>query len=71
MKRGEYINPFISALAVIGVRDDGGWVAATEYTLVYLAVIKTARMAVVEEAYQEQEAVIRRLMGAGKDEDNA
>lgn len=43
----QYENGLISGLAVIGLRDDGGWASAMDYTPVYSAVIKVMRMLVV------------------------
>jgi hypothetical protein len=38
----EYESVIISRLAVIGFRDDGGWLNAKDYTTKYLGVIKIA-----------------------------
>ncbi|KAK1621905.1 hypothetical protein BDP81DRAFT_302798, partial [Colletotrichum phormii] len=46
LKRGQYENAIVSALAVIGIRADGGWMDITDYTTKYLAIIKVARMLV-------------------------
>ena len=42
-----YDSVLLSALAVVGIREDGGWVTADNYTGHYSAVIKVARMLVV------------------------
>ena len=47
----EYRNAIISGLALLGMREDDGWLDAEDYTLKYLAVIKLARLIVVQEAY--------------------
>lgn len=61
LKRGHYDNAIISGLAVMGLRDDGGWVDVLEYTPIYSAVIKVARMMVLYQSYLEQiRAAMRR-----------
>ena len=47
LPQGEYENALISGLAVMGMRGDGGWVSALDYTPVYSAVIKVMRMLVL------------------------
>ncbi|KAF6783009.1 hypothetical protein CMUS01_16689, partial [Colletotrichum musicola] len=37
LKRGHYENALISALVVMGIREDGGWVQITDYTNKYSA----------------------------------
>ncbi|KAF6815375.1 hypothetical protein CMUS01_12464 [Colletotrichum musicola] len=72
LKRGHYENALISALAVMGIREDGGWVQITDYTNKYSAVIKVARMLVVYQAVVEQReemAVLEREMGKDEAED--
>jgi hypothetical protein len=46
-KQGHYDSIVLSGLAVMGIREDGGWVDAMDYTTNYSAVIKVARMLVV------------------------
>ena len=43
----EYESVIISGLAVLGFRDDGGWLNAEDYTTKYLGIIKFAQMLVV------------------------
>lgn len=72
LKRGHYENALISALVVMGIREDGGWVQITDYTNKYSAVIKVARMLVVHQAVVEQRdevATLEREMGREEAED--
>jgi len=52
----EYESVIISGLAVLGFRDDGGWLNAEDYTTKYSGVIKIARMLVIYRSYMEREA---------------
>lgn len=54
-RNSEYESAIISGLAVMGLKEDGGWANAEDYTPVYSGFIKVARMLVVQEAYQEQQ----------------
>jgi hypothetical protein len=54
----EYQNVLISALAVMGIRNDGGWLG---YTPKYSAIIKLAQLAVVQEGYERRQEAIQRL----------
>jgi superfamily II DNA helicase RecQ len=60
-KESEYENILISALAVMGLRPDGGWYPATEYTPKYSAVMKMMRLFVVQQAAVEHEDEIKAL----------
>ena len=51
----EYKSVLISACAALGIREDNGWLGAKEYTPKYSAIIKLARLMVIEEAYQLRE----------------
>jgi superfamily II DNA helicase RecQ len=51
----EYESAIISGLAVLGFREDGGWLNAEDYTTKYSGVIKIARMLVVHCSYVEQQ----------------
>jgi hypothetical protein len=42
LQDNKYQNIFTSDLAVIGVRDDGGWLDAEDYAPKYSAIIKLA-----------------------------
>ncbi|KAL3420487.1 hypothetical protein PVAG01_08986 [Phlyctema vagabunda] len=61
----EYENAIISGLAVLGMREDEGWLDAEDYTPKYSAVIKLARLMVVQEAYERQQAEIIRYRARG------
>jgi superfamily II DNA or RNA helicase len=52
---GDYESAILSALAAMGVRDDGGWYQADNYTWIYSAVIKLARMFVVRQSVLEED----------------
>ena len=58
----QYDSVLISALAVMGVRDDGGWQNALDYTPTLSAVIKVARIVVLHQIYTERQAEIRTIM---------
>ena len=66
LKHSAYESMLISALAVLGLRSDGGWVSPLDYTTTYSAVIKLGRMLVLRQAYEEREDEVRvktRTMG--------
>jgi hypothetical protein len=48
----------ISGLAILGIGEDDGWLDAEDYTPKYSAVIKLARLIVVQEAYERRREVI-------------
>jgi hypothetical protein len=54
----EYKSVLISGLAVLGMREDDGWLDAEDYTPKYSAVIKLARLMVVQEAYERRREAI-------------
>jgi hypothetical protein len=54
LQDNEYQNVIISALALIGMRDDDGWLDAEDYTPKYSAIIKLARLMVVQEGYERR-----------------
>ncbi|KAK6591982.1 hypothetical protein H4I95_11932 [Botrytis cinerea] len=54
----EYKSLLISGLAVLGMREDDGWLDAEDYTPKYSAVIKLARLMVVQEAYERRREAI-------------
>jgi superfamily II DNA helicase RecQ len=58
----EYESVALSALAVMGMRADGGWLGAEDYTPKYSAFIKVARMFVIQHARLEQQDKIQVLM---------
>ena len=59
LKHSAYESALISALAVLGLRGDGGWVSPLDYTTTYSAVIKLGRMLVLRQAYEEREDEVR------------
>jgi superfamily II DNA helicase RecQ len=58
----QYDSVLISALAVMGVREDGGWHNALDYTPVLSAVIKVARIVVLYHIYNERQGEVRAIM---------
>lgn len=62
LTHSEYESVVISALAVMGMREDDGWLGAEDYTPKYSAVIKVARMLVVQQAHLEQQDQMESLM---------
>ena len=65
----DYDSILLSGLAVMGIREDGGWVDAEDYTGVYSAVIKVARMLVATQAYLERREHIAQLRAADTNDD--
>ena len=59
LKDDEYKSAIISGLAVLGIQDDDGWLDAEDYTPKYSAVIKLARLMVVQEAYEQRQNAIK------------
>ena len=59
LKDDEYKSAIISGLAVLGIQDDEGWLDAEDYTPKYSAVIKLARLMVVQEAYEQRQNAIK------------
>ena len=55
----EYKSVLISRLAVLGIREDDGQLDAEDYTPKYSAVIKLARLIVVQEAYERRREAIK------------
>lgn len=56
----EYESVIISGLAVLGFRNDRGWLNVEDYTTKYSRVIKVARMLVVYWSYIEWEDEYKR-----------
>jgi len=50
-----YESILLSALSVLGISEDGGWVDALSYTTIYSAVIKIARMLVLYQSWLQRE----------------
>ena len=55
----------ISGLAILGMREDDGWLDAEDYTPKYSAVIKLARLMVVQEAYERRREAIAQYESRG------
>ncbi|KAK4444177.1 hypothetical protein QBC34DRAFT_487938 [Podospora aff. communis PSN243] len=68
-KHTHYENAIISGLAVMGLREDGGWERPENYTPIYSAVIKVARMLVLYQAVREQQDEIEALRRTMSDDD--
>ena len=65
-----YENAIISGLSILGIKDGGGWLEATEYTRNYSAIIKLARALVIEKAHQtwQKQIVVAQIIGYSKEE---
>ncbi|KXH69609.1 hypothetical protein CSAL01_12760 [Colletotrichum salicis] len=61
LKGRDSSSALLSALAVMGIAEDGGWVQITDYTTKYSAVIKVARMLVIHQAYTERHDEVAEL----------
>ncbi|OBT70929.1 hypothetical protein VF21_10098 [Pseudogymnoascus sp. 05NY08] len=59
LQDNEYQSPIISGLAVLMIKGDKGWHDAKDFTTKYSAVIKLARLMVVQEAYEQRQEQIR------------
>jgi len=71
LQDNEYKSAMISGLAVLGIRDDDGWLDAEDYTPKYSAVIKLARLIVVQEGYEQRQEAIKLLEERGLTVDEA
>ncbi|KAH8799326.1 hypothetical protein F5884DRAFT_869058 [Xylogone sp. PMI_703] len=60
-----YKSVLISAMAIVGIREDGGWLDAEDYTPKYSAVIKMSRLMVIQEACQRQREAIQQRQEHG------
>lgn len=65
LQDNEYKSVVISGLAVLGMREDDGWLDAEDYTPKYSAVIKLARLMVVREAYERRREAIEQYENRG------
>ena len=61
----EYKSVLISGLAVLGIREDDGWLDAEDYTPKYSAVIKMARLMVIQEAYERRQEAVEKYRKRG------
>ena len=65
LRHSHYESVLLSALAVLGFRfEDEGWKTAKIYTPVYAAVVKVARMLVLQQSYAEQQDEVRQKVAA-------
>ena len=55
----------------MGMRDDDGWLDAEDYTPKYSAIVKLARLMVVQEGYERRQEAIRQLQERGSTADEA
>ncbi|KAF5574050.1 uncharacterized protein FSUBG_14077 [Fusarium subglutinans] len=69
-KQSHYDSIVLSALAIMGINEDGGWIEPTDYTPKYSGVIKVARMLVVYQSWHEREEDVAEKMRT-MDEDEA
>jgi RecQ family ATP-dependent DNA helicase len=60
----EYESAIISGLAVLMIKGEKGWHDAEDFTPKYSAVIKLARLMVIQEAYQQRQEQIHEYQGA-------
>jgi superfamily II DNA helicase RecQ len=67
LQDNEYESAMISGLAVLGMRDDEGWLDAEDYTPKYSAAIKLARLMVVQEAYEKKEEAMQALQARNQE----
>ena len=58
LQDNEYKSILISGLAILGIREDNGWLDTEDYTPKYSAIIKLARLMVVQEVYERQREAI-------------
>jgi hypothetical protein len=71
LQDNEYKSVIISGLAILGIREDNGWYGAEDYTTNYSAVIKLARIMVVQEGYHRRQDAIEDYKATGLNEDQA
>jgi hypothetical protein len=71
LQDNEYQNAMISGLAVMGIRDDDGWIDAEDYAPKYSAIIKLARLMVVQEGYEKRQEAIKQWQERGLSADDA
>ncbi|KAF9766700.1 hypothetical protein IL306_000854 [Fusarium sp. DS 682] len=61
-KQSHYDSIVLSALAIMGINEDGGWIEPTDYTPKYSGVIKVARMLVLYQSWHEREEDVAEKM---------
>jgi hypothetical protein len=62
----EYNNVIINAIAVIGIKEDRGWMDAEDYTPKYSVFIKITHMLVIRLAYMQREDAIADVIRKSK-----
>ena len=67
----EYKSAIISGLAVLMIKGEKGWQDAEDFTTKYSAVIKLARLMVVQEAYEQRQEQIQEYQTNGLTEKEA
>jgi hypothetical protein len=70
LQDNEYKSVIISGLAVLGIRDDDGWLSAEDYTSKYSAIAKLARLMIVHEGYEQRQEEIKRKTEANERQEN-
>ncbi|OTB19505.1 hypothetical protein K445DRAFT_8538 [Daldinia sp. EC12] len=71
LPRSEYHSVLLSALAVMGVRPDYGWVEPANYTQRFAAVLKIARALVYSHSVIEREEQVCRYVDEGQTREKA
>ena len=67
----EYRSAIISGLAVLGIREDKGWENPEDYTPKLSAIIKLARLMVIQMAYQTRRDSVARKVEKGISQEEA
>jgi hypothetical protein len=65
LQDNKYKSVLISGLAILGMRDDKGWLDTEDYTPKYSAVIKLVQLIVVQEAYERRREAIKQYKSRG------
>ncbi len=67
IKDDKYSSAIISAIAVMGIKEEGGWCSPLNYTLKMSAIIKVARIMAVYSAHQARKEDIRQVIAADQE----
>ena len=62
----EYDSVIISTIAVMGMKEDGGWIDVEDYTLKYSTFIKIAYILVIRLAYMQREDAVADVIRKSK-----
>ena len=65
LAHSEYDSALISGLAVLAIDQHGGWLSAENYTPKYSAIVKLARLLVVQSACLKVDSSIQRRLNQG------